>query len=95
MVLELLLDVLEMLLEVLDLALVRDPVFLLVFFGFIGFQCLCFSWLWANYKDDTYVGTLDGSFQLPGTSTGTSLRPVKDIILDYMLGLKLPRNMRF
>ena len=37
MVLELLLDVLEMLLEVLDLALVRDPVFLLVFSGIIGF----------------------------------------------------------
>ena len=33
-VLELLLDILEMLLEVLDLALVRDPVFLLVFSGF-------------------------------------------------------------
>ena len=32
--LELLLDVLEVLLEVLDLALVRDPVFLLVFSGF-------------------------------------------------------------
>ncbi len=43
MVLELLLDVLEMLLEVLDLALVRDPVFLLVFSGVNVFQSLCFS----------------------------------------------------
>ena len=43
MILELLLDVLEMPLEVLDLALVRDPVFLSVFFGSIGFQSLCFS----------------------------------------------------
>ena len=47
MVLELLLDVLEMPLKVLDLALVRDPVFLLVFSGLIGFQSLC-----VLYTDD-------------------------------------------
>ena len=48
---------------------------------------------WANYKDDTYVGTSDGSCQLPGPCTGTSLRPVKGIILGYILGLKLPQDM--
>ena len=34
---------LEILQEVLGLALVRDPVFLLVFFGFIALQSVCFS----------------------------------------------------
>ena len=48
---------------------------------------------WANYKDDTYVGTSDGSCQLPGPCTGTSLRPVKGIILGYILGLKPLQDM--
>ena len=42
-ILELLLDILEMLLKVVDLALVRDPVFLLIFSGFNEFQSQCFS----------------------------------------------------
>ena len=48
------------------------PGTLAVLLVFNTFPCISLVLLvWANYKDDTYVGTLDGSFQLPWRATDT------------------------
>ena len=78
-VLELLLDVLEVLLEVLDLS--ERP----------------WRWFWVsiwdNYKDYTYVGTLDGLYQHTLIATGTRLRPVEATFLGHILGTKPAKHM--
>ena len=54
------------------------------------------SWLltrsWANYKDYTYVGTLNPLFQLSVAATGTSLRPIADMFLEHILDPKPPNK---
>ena len=41
---------------------------------------------WDNYKDSTYVGTLDGLYQHTLVATGTRLRPVEATFLGHILG---------
>ena len=53
------------------------------------------SSIWDHYKDDTYVGTLNPSFQLSAPATGTSLRPIADLFLEHILDPKLPKNIGF
>ena len=43
---------------------------------------------WDNYKDYTYVGTLDGLYQHTLIATGTRLRPVEATFLGHILGTK-------
>ena len=50
------------------------------------------SWNWDNYKDYTYVGTLDGLYQHTLITTGTRLRPVEATFLGHMLGIKPVKN---
>ena len=45
---------------------------------------------WDNYKDYTYVGTLDGLYQHTLIATGTRLRPVEATVLGHVLGTRPP-----
>ena len=60
---------------------------------------LCFwsCWVhfepWDNYKDYTYVGTLDGLYQHTLIATGTRLRPVEATFLGHMWGTKPAKNI--
>ena len=49
---------------------------------------------WDNYKDYTYVGTLDGLYQHTLIATGTRLRPVEATFLGHILGTKPAKNIR-
>ena len=49
---------------------------------------------WINYKDYTYVGTLDGLYQHTLIATRTRLRPVEATFLGHILGTKPAKNMR-
>ena len=50
--------------------------------------------IWDNYKDYTYLGTLDGSFQDTLIATGTRLRPLQATFLGHILGTKPAKNIR-
>ena len=50
--------------------------------------------IWDNYKDYTYVGTLDGLYQHTLIATGTRLRPVEATFLGHMFDTKPAQNMR-
>ena len=52
------------------------------------------SWFWDNYKDYTYVGTLDGLYQHTLIATGTRLRPMEATFLGHILGTKPAKNIR-
>ena len=54
------------------------------------FQTLQF---WDNYKDYTYVGTLDGSYQHTLIATGTMLRPVQATFLGHIVSTKPAKNI--
>ena len=49
---------------------------------------------WDNYKDYTYVGTLDGLYQHTLIATGTRLRPLQATFLGHILGTKPAKNTR-
>ena len=52
-----------------------------------------YSFSWDNYKDYTYLGTLDGSYQDTLIATGTRLRPLQAPFLGHILGTKPGKNM--
>ena len=43
---------------------------------------------WDNYKDYTYLGTLEGSYQHTLIATDTRLRPLQAPFLGHILGTK-------
>ena len=50
--------------------------------------------IWDNYKDYTYLGTLDGSYQHTLIVTGTRLRPLQATFLGHILGTKPAKKYR-
>ena len=52
------------------------------------------AYSWDNYKDFTYVGILDGSYQHTLIATGTRLRPLEATFLRHILGTKPAKNIR-
>ena len=52
------------------------------------------TYCWDNYKDYTYVGTLDGLYQHTLIATGTRLRPVEATFFGHILGTKPAKNIR-
>ena len=62
--------------------------------GWFGKAGACEVWGWDNYKDSTYVGTLDASFQHTPGATGTRLRPVEATFLGHILGTKPANNIK-
>ena len=48
---------------------------------------------WDNYKDYTYVGTLDGLYQHTPMATGTRLRPLQATFLGHILGTTPAKNI--
>ena len=44
--------------------------------------------VWDNYKDYTYLGTLEGSYQDTLIATDPRLRPLQAPFLGHMLGTK-------
>ena len=51
------------------------------------------SLCWDNYKDYTYVGSLDGLYQHSLIAAGTRLRPVEATFLGHILGTKPQKNI--
>ena len=65
--------------------------------GHLSWGASCFhykSTTRENYKDYTYVGTLDGLYQHTLMATGTRLRPVEATFLGHILGTKPAQHMR-
>ena len=50
---------------------------------------------WDNYKDYSYLGTLDGSYQDTLRATATRLRPLQAPFLGHILGTKPANNIWF
>ena len=50
-------------------------------------------YIWDNYKDYTYVGTLDGLYQHTLIATGTRLRPLQAPFLGHILSTKPAKNI--
>ena len=52
-------------------------------------RCL---YIWDNYKDYTFVGTLDGLYQHTLIATGMRLRPAEATFLGHILGTTPAKN---